>query len=285
LALAQTRIVARLLAGVLPSVEVEIVPMATRGDSTGGPLWQAGGKGLFTARLEEALRDGEIDLAVHSAKDVPIDLPEGLAIAAVPERADPADVLVCPGGSSIEGLPADSRVGTSSLRRMAQLLARRGDLRVVPIRGNVETRAAKALSAGPEGVDATILAAAGLQRIGLAQRHADHLHRLDPDRFIPAAGQGALLVQAVADGEAGRIAAAVNDRQAFDALASERGVLAALGVDCHSCIAVLIRPAGKAWRGSAMTAESDGTRMVAASAEGESAADVGEALVARLRGG
>ena len=193
LALAQTGLVARAIRRLLPSLEAEIVPVVTKGDTTTGPLWRAGGKGLFTSRLEDALRGGDIDLAVHSAKDVPTDMPGDLAISAVPERADPADVLVSPTGGSIEDLPPNARVGTSSLRRAAQLLARRPDVRVTPIRGNVETRLGKALSG--DGIDAAILAAAGLERSGLAKQHGPNICRLDPEQFLPAAGQGALLVQ------------------------------------------------------------------------------------------
>ena len=150
LAMAQSQIVADALRAVHSEIHVELLPIITGGDEQSGPLAPAGGKGLFTAELEQALRSGEIHLAVHSAKDMPAGMPEEFTIAAVPPREDPRDVFVSRAGA-IEELSAGATVGTGSLRRKAQLLAARGDLKVVPIRGNIETRLAKALDpARPE---------------------------------------------------------------------------------------------------------------------------------------
>jgi len=217
LALAQARWVAERLG------DVELVEVTTAGDLAR----DVGDKSRWTGALERALLAGEIDLAVHSAKDVPGELAPGTAIAAVPERADPLDVLV--GAPSLTALPAGARVGTSALRRRAQLLATRPDLDVVELRGNVDTRLRKL--AGGE-VDALVLAAAGLARLGRTDVVAAPLAG---DVFVPAPGQGCLLVQARDDAPA---LAAVDDDAAHLALATERDVAARLGASCHTAVGV-----------------------------------------------
>jgi hydroxymethylbilane synthase len=217
LALAQARWVAERL-----GPDVEIVEITTAGD-----LHRAeGDKSRWTGALEDALLAGETDLAVHSAKDVPGELGAGTHIAAVPPRADPRDVLV--GVPSLAALPEGARVGTSALRRRAQLLAVRPDLDVVELRGNVDTRLRK-LADGE--VDALVLAAAGLARLS---RYDVLAAPLEGDVFVPAPGQGCLLIQA----RVGTVFEALDDDDAHAALAVERGVAARLGASCHTAIGV-----------------------------------------------
>jgi len=216
LALAQARWVADRLGG-----DVELVEIVTAGD-----LADTGDKSRWTGALERALVTGEIDLAVHSAKDVPSELAPGTGIAAVPLRADPRDVLV--GAPSLPALPDGSRVGTSALRRRAQLLAVRPDLAVVELHGNVDTRLRK-LEAGE--VDALVLAAAGLARLG---RDDIETAVLEGDVFVPAPGQGCLLVQ----GPAGARLDAIDDPAARAALVAERAVVARLDASCRTPVGV-----------------------------------------------
>jgi hydroxymethylbilane synthase len=225
LALAQARWVAERLDG-----DVEIVEVTTAGDVDR----RAGDKSRWTGALEQALLAGEIDAAVHSAKDVPGELAPGTEIAAVPAREDPRDVLV--GATSLEALPQGARVGTSALRRRAQLLALRPDLDVVELRGNVDTRLRK-LAEG--GLDALVLAAAGLARL---RRDDVVVAPLEGDVFVPAPGQGCLLVQA----RTGTSLDAIDDRAARAALLEERSVVARLGASCHTPVGVHRGPDGLA---------------------------------------
>lgn len=230
LARVQTDIVRNALAGRHPDLVLAIVPISTSGDErTDVPIPDAGEIGFFTSTLQRALLDGEIDLAVHSFKDLPIDEPAGLRIAAVPERVDTRDALIARDGLQLSDLPAGATVGTSSVRRAAQVSARRPDLQPVPIRGNVETRLAK-LDAGD--YDAIVLAAAGLIRLGLE-------HRIDqwlaPPQFLPAPGQGALAIEI--RGDDARTAAVVtilDDPAVRTAVEAERQFLAAAGGGCNA---------------------------------------------------
>ncbi|HAU36818.1 MAG TPA: hydroxymethylbilane synthase, partial [Phycisphaerales bacterium] len=206
LATAQATLVVDALRRAHPGLACELAPLLTRGDRRTGPLADAGGKGLFTAELEDALRAGRIHLAVHSAKDMPAEMPAGLVIAAVPDRADPRDALVSRDGLAPADLPRGARVGTGSERRRVQLLALRDDLEIVALRGNVETRLSAALDGA---LDAVVLAMAGLERVGLAQEHATRVRPLDVATFLPAAGQGALAVQSQADSPAAALAEAI----------------------------------------------------------------------------
>jgi hydroxymethylbilane synthase len=254
LALAQARWVAYRL-----GPDVEIVEITTAGD-----LHRAeGDKSRWTGALEQALLAGEIDLAVHSAKDVPGELGAGTHIAAVPPRADPRDVLV--GVPSLAALPEGARVGTSALRRRAQLLAVRPDLDVVELRGNVDTRLRK-LADGE--VDALVLAAAGLGRLG---RDDVLAAPLEGDVFVPAPGQGCLLIQA----RAGTVFEALDDNDAHAALGVERGVAARLGASCHTAIGV--HAAGDAAR--AFAGLPDGSEWLLDEVTGE---DVADRLAERL---
>jgi hydroxymethylbilane synthase len=194
LALWQARHVAERLRGRHPGIEIELLGMTTEGDRRlGTSLARIGGKGLFVKELEQALEAGRADIAVHSMKDVPMQLPPGLGIAAIPEREDPRDAFVSTRFASLDALADGSRVGTSSLRRESQLRARHRRLQVLPLRGNVQTR----LRRLDEGrYDAVILAAAGLKRLGLEARIAG---LLEPEESLPAVGQGALGIECRVD--------------------------------------------------------------------------------------
>jgi hydroxymethylbilane synthase len=225
LALWQSRWIAARLSELGISTKVEII--RTTGDKISEvALSKAGGKGLFTKELEDALLAGSIDLAVHSLKDLPTTIPAGLALTAVPERADPRDAMV---GATLDSLPRGARVGTSSLRRAALLRHRRPDLRVEDIRGNLDTRLRK-LDEGQ--FDAIMLAAAGLKRLGWGSRIAE---TMDPGRFCPAAGQGALAVETRSDAgdEALEICSKLDHAATRFAVTAERAVLEELGGGCQ----------------------------------------------------
>jgi hydroxymethylbilane synthase len=237
LARAQTAQVCATLEQAHPGLAVDMVLIRTSGDRLSqGALAPAGGKGLFVKELEEALVGGRIDCAVHSMKDVPAALAPGLAIGAVPPRADARDVLVGGGAEGLAGLAAGTRIGTASVRRRAQLLARRRDLEVVLLRGNVDTRLRK-WRAGE--VDALLLAAAGLARPGVSE---PAVRPIDPDVLLPAVGQGALALECRADDTATRaLLAALADADAHDAVAAERAFLVAIGGDCNTPLAAHAR--------------------------------------------
>ncbi|HET8821559.1 MAG TPA: hydroxymethylbilane synthase [Thermoleophilaceae bacterium] len=221
LALAQARWVANRLSG-----EVELVPITTSGDERRRGAPEHADKSRFVKEIEEALLAGEVDLAVHSAKDVPAGLPAGLIILAVPERADARDAIC--GAPSLAGLPEGAVVGTASLRRRALLLALRPDLDVRDLRGNVDTRLRR-LADGD--FDAIVLAQAGLDRL----RRSDEGNPLDPERFTPAAGQGCLVLEARADRpEVAEAAATLTDRDALACLTAERALVRALSATCHT---------------------------------------------------
>jgi hydroxymethylbilane synthase len=258
LAVAQSRWVADALCARHAGLKVELAPIVTGGDRYVGPLHEVGGKGLFTAELESALREGAIDLAVHSAKDLPAVMSEDLAIVAVPAREDARDALVTREGGAVQSLKHGAVVGTSSPRRGAQILAMRPDVRIVSIRGNVETRLRKVLD--EQAVDATILAMAGLIRAGLLDRNSDHVCPLSLEEFIPAAGQGALAVQAaVANLRAAALAVAIDHQPSRQALEAERFVVRRLAADCRSSLAVHFRPSARGWDATLCASRPDGT--------------------------
>ena len=207
--------------------ETELLPMLTTGDRLRDvSLAQLGGKGLFVKEIEAALLERRADLAVHSAKDLPAESPDGLCLVAIPPRADPRDALVSPRAGSLAALPRGARVGTGSVRRRAQLARARPDLVLEPLRGNVPTRLGR-LDAGE--LDAVVLASAGLDRLGMAERVVE---RLDPETLLPAVGQGTLALQARSgDGLAGDLAA-LDDADAAACLSAERACLSRLGADC-----------------------------------------------------
>src|SRR3954454_1868962 len=285
LALVQARMVRAALAAADPDLAaedaVEIRVVSTTGDRVRDrPLAEIGGKGLFTKEIEDGLLDGSLDLAVHSMKDVPTFLPAGLVIAATLPRADPRDALIANGTRGIAGLPAGAVVGTASLRRAAQLLAARPDLRVVPLRGNVGTRLAK-VEAGE--VAATFLAMAGLVRLGLA---AAASAPLEPAEMLPAVAQGAVGIETRADDALHELLARVSHADTFRCMVAERAFLAALEGSCRTPIAALAELAGGRVRFAGLVARPDGTELRRLEREGpEADAEViGATAGAELRG-
>jgi hydroxymethylbilane synthase len=281
LALAQARLIAGLLG------DCEIVPMLTSGDRNppGDAPERADervageDKSRWVRELELALRSGEIDLAVHSAKDVPEELADGLSLIGAPARAAAADVLC--GARSLDALPAGARVGSSSLRRAAQLHAAREDLEIVAIRGNVDTRLRR-LASG-EGPEALVLAGAGLRRLG---RESEIGAELDPDRFVPAPGQGIIALEGRSDDVPVRAAAeSVTDADTLACLRAERALARALAATCHTPLGAYARPTGsgslrlRAWVGLP-----DGTAWVSDELSGKRAdpAALGRRVAERL---
>ncbi|MCC6849517.1 MAG: hydroxymethylbilane synthase [Deltaproteobacteria bacterium] len=258
---------------------VELITIRTSGDVATGSLAALGGKGLFVKEIEEALARGRIDLAVHSLKDVPAVLPAGLEIAATPPRADPRDVVISPVGVGLGRLPAGMRVGTSSLRRRAQLAALRPDLGVVDMRGNVDTRLRKL---GACEVDAILLAAAGLERLGLAPAG---LVAIPAARFLPAIGQGILALEVREDDAATRrVVAALDDPPTRAAAVAERAFLAAIGGDCHTPLAAYATVHRDQLRMRAIVASVDGREILGDAFDGprDAAADIGTRLAEAL---
>ena len=218
-------------------VSAEIVIIATQGDAeVDRPLHELEGKGFFTKEIEDALLAGSIDVAVHSLKDLPTQLPDGLALAVVPERHDAREALVSSGGGTrLADLPPGARVGTSSLRRVTQVRYLRPDLEVVSLRGNVPTRVRKVLAG--EGCDAALLALAGLERLGLSERVAP----IDPLEVMPAPGQGALGLEIRAgDAQTRDALRPLADAASAQAVAAERALLAALGGGCQAPVAAWV---------------------------------------------
>lgn len=244
LAAAQARAVAAAIAAASPGIRTVLVFVSTEGDrDRSTPLAALGGTGLFTRAIQEAVLRGDADLAVHSLKDLPLEGPAGLILAAVPAREDARDALVSRGGARFGDLPRGARIGTSSARRGFQVRALaaamgRTDLRFEPVRGNVPTRVRKAEAGSPEAV---VLALAGLRRLGLEGKAAQVFSL---DEILPAPGQGAVAVEAAAGSEAARFAAAIDDAAARAAVLAERAALAASGGGCHSAFAAYAETAG-----------------------------------------
>lgn len=236
LALAQSGMMQRAVAAAagLPLEQVQLVEIVTTGDRVQDRrLLEIGGKALFTKEIEEALIDGRIDLAVHSMKDVPADQPPGLTIAAVPEREDPRDAFLGRDAATFGALPPGAVLGTASLRRQAQALALRPDLRIEMLRGNVDTRLRR-LQEGD--FDAILLASAGLSRLGLAGVIGE---RLSPDAFLPAPGQGALAIQSRAEDADAPWLKALNHADTALCVEAERGAMTALEGSCRTAIGAL----------------------------------------------
>jgi hydroxymethylbilane synthase len=236
LALAQSRTVAAGLR-VASGQDVELVEITTTGDRSTAPIPQLG-VGVFVSALRDALVAKEIDLAVHSYKDLPTAPADGLVIAATPERGDPRDALVARDGLTLTGLPSGARVGTGSPRRAAQLRALDLGIQIVPIRGNVDTRLAKVGAASTDGgLDAVVLAMAGLRRLGRTDRISE---ALDPIQVLPAPAQGALAVECRADDTATQtLLAGLDDARSRAAVAAERALLAALEAGCSAPVGAL----------------------------------------------
>jgi hydroxymethylbilane synthase len=285
LALAQARMVRAQLAAAHGVAEdaIAIKVIRTTGDVIQDrPLSEVGGKGLFTKEIEQALLDGEIDLAVHSSKDMLTILPSGLVLAACLPREDARDAFVSRTAKSIADLPRGATVGTASLRRQAQVKMLRPDLRVEPLRGNVETRLKKLA----DGVaDATILALAGLKRLGLAH---EATAVLDPQQFLPAVGQGAIGLETREDDEATRgLIALINDPATLTALTAERAFLAVLDGSCKTPIAGHARIDGGTISFRGLIAKPDGSKSFETTRSGKVAdaaalgSDAGRELKAR----
>jgi hydroxymethylbilane synthase len=276
LALWQAEFVAARLAAAHPGLVVSLVPIVTEGDRIQDrSLAAEGGKGLFIKELEGALADGRADLAVHSMKDVPAVLPAGFLIAAALGRGDARDAFVSVDHDTVASLPAGARVGTSSLRRQCQLRHARPDLEIVAMRGNVDTRLAK-LDAG--SCDAIVLAAAGLERLGLASRIRA---RLEPQEMLPAVGQGIVGIECLAEQrDVVALVQTLEHRPTRLALDAERSLAAALGASCSSPIAGFATVAGDTLRLRGLVGATDGSRILADSTAG--AARDAQALGAAL---
>ena len=258
---------------------VELLGMRTQGDRwLQSPLSEVGGKGLFIKELEQALLDGRAHLAVHSMKDVPAALEAPFALPVIGFRDDVRDALVTRDGRGLADLPAGSRIGSASLRRQSQLRARRPDLQVAPIRGNVGTRLGK-LEAGE--FDALVLASAGLKRLELAHRVAEYLETEDS---LPAAGQGALGIECLADADDVRtLIDPLNDPEVSVCVSAEREVSAGLGADCSAPLGAHAVLDGGTLQLRALLASPDGSRLLRAAATGGDPRAVGGEVVASLR--
>jgi hydroxymethylbilane synthase len=280
LALWQAEHVAALLRAAHEGLEVELVPMVTEGDRIlDRALAEVGGKGLFIKELEVAMYEGHADLAVHSMKDVPADMPEGMVLATVLERADPRDAFVSNRFGALDDLPQGARVGTSSLRRQCQLRHARPDLEVIQLRGNVDTRLRK-LDEGQ--YDAIILAAAGLKRLGLDARIAS---LVPTEASLPAVGQGVIGIECRADDEATRrLVGALEHGPTLTCLEAERAFAARLQGSCQSPVAGFAELEGDRLRLRGLVGAPDGTQVFADEARGPAsgAASLGDRLASRL---
>ena len=280
LALWQANHVREALIARHPELDVELLTMTTQGDKIlDTPLAKVGGKGLFVKELETGMLEGRADLAVHSMKDVPVEIPQGLCLAAVLPREDPRDVLISNTCSSIDELPQGARLGTSSLRRQSQLRARRPDLRILDLRGNVNTRLSK-LDNGE--YDAIMLAAAGVKRMGWEARITEFLA---PEQFLPAIGQGAIGIEIRSDDARLRdLVAELNDAHTATRIAAERALNEALQGGCQVPIAGYAEISHGVILLRALVGRPDGTELVQGVISGkpEDAEELGRVLVEDL---
>lgn len=260
----QAEHIAARLRALYPEMRVRILGMTTQGDQIlDSPLSKIGGKGLFVKELETAMAEGRADIAVHSMKDVPMNLPEGFQLAAIGERDDPRDAFISNHYRRLDALPAGARVGTSSLRRECQLRARYPQLIIEPLRGNVQTRLRK-LDAGQ--YDAIILAAAGLKRLGLGARIRNEI---SPEHSLPAVGQGALGIECLAGrDDLVALLAPLNHIDSADCVRAERAMSRALGGSCQVPLGGYAEIAGDTLSLRGFVAEVDGSRIISASVSG-----------------
>ena len=276
LALWQANYVRDALLARNPGLDVELLTMTTQGDKIlDTPLAKVGGKGLFVKELELGMLEGRADLAVHSMKDVPVEFPDGLGLAAILPREDPRDALISNRFSSIDELPRGARVGTSSLRRQCQLNARRPDLEILDLRGNVNTRLKK-LDDGE--YDAILLAAAGVKRMGWEERITE---LLEPEQFIPAIGQGAIGIEIRLDDERVRgLVGELNDQQTAIRITAERALNEALQGGCQVPIAGYSEISHGVILLRALVGRPDGSELVQGVISGkpEDAAELGQVL-------
>jgi hydroxymethylbilane synthase len=279
LAFAQSTWVKQQIESRYPDLQVEMSIIKTSGDRfVDRPIAAVGGKGVFTKEIEDALLNRTIDIAVHSMKDLPTELPDSLAIVAVPVREDARDVLVTQRGLRLADLPSGARLATGSLRRQAQLLRHRGDLVIAPIRGNVDTRLRKLDDGEADGL---IMAAAGLKRIGRAERIGEYL----PDEIcVSAVAQGALAIEARADGALREMLGFLHDSLAEAETVAERALLRRLSGGCHVPIGARARAAGDVLTMIAIVASPDGVTLCQAKLTGDTrdAEKLGERLAEEL---
>lgn len=264
LALWQSKHVAALLAELNPRLRIEILPITTHGDRIlDRPLRAVGGKGLFIKELEVALKENRADIAVHSMKDVPAEIPGGLHIPAILVREDPRDVLLTNKGATLDEIPEMSRIGTSSLRRRGQILSRRDDLILCDLRGNVPTRIEK-LETGM--FDAIVLAAAGLRRLGLLR---ENYQFLGLEVMLPAIGQGAIGIECRQEDESiGELLDPLNDAATSFCVGAERAMNLILGGDCHAPVAGHAYIQGNDLTIAGLVSDVDGMRSVRSTANG-----------------
>ena len=260
----QAEHIAARLRALYPQMRVSILGMTTQGDQIlDSPLSKIGGKGLFVKELESAMAEGRAHIAVHSIKDVPMNLPEGFQLAAIGEREDPRDAFISTVHASLDALPAGARVGTSSLRRECQLRARYPQLHIEPLRGNVQTRLRK-LDEGQ--YDAIILAAAGLKRLGLGARIRNEIA---PEQSLPAVGQGALGIECLAGrDDLVALLAPLNHSDTADCVRAERAMSRALGGSCQVPLGGYAQIAGDLLSLRGFVAEIDGSRIISGSVSG-----------------
>jgi hydroxymethylbilane synthase len=262
------------------SIAVELVPIKTKGDKIlDVPLAKVGGKGLFVKEIEDALLNDRIDLAVHSMKDMPSEIPDGLCVGAIPEREIPQDVLISKKGLLLHDLMPGARIGTSSLRRSSQLLHARPDLDILPLRGNLDTRLKKLET---ENLDAIILAAAGVKRLGLENRITEYL---DENVMLPAVGQGALCIEIRQnDPEIEPIIAALNHQQSWTVVMGERAFLNRLEGGCQVPIAAHGKIEKNTFTLCGLVASVDGTTVIKETLSGheDSSESIGVNLADRL---
>ena len=279
LALAQSRWVKGQLEAHYPQMQIDLTIIKTSGDQfVDRPIAAIGGKGVFTKEIEAALLRKEIDIAVHSMKDLPTELIAGLTIAAVPTREDARDVVVSRDGRRLNDLPAGARVATGSLRRSSQLLHHRGDLSLIPIRGNVDTRLRKLDAAE---ADALIMAAAGLKRIGRQDRITEYL---SDEICVSAVAQGALGIESRDDGEMRALLAFLHDAETSAEVSAERMLLERLGGGCHVPIGARARVTGATLKMIAVVAEPSGKSLCRGEIGGKAsdAAELGRGLAEQL---
>lgn len=264
LALQQANWVKNKLEEQNPGIEILLVHIKTSGDKLDIPLFKVGGKGLFVKEIEEALERREVDLAVHSAKDLPAVIPEGLSLIAFPEREDPRDVLVARDGKKWSQIPPAGRIGTGSLRRRAQLLFMRPDLEIVPLRGNLDTRIKKILAMN---LDAVVVAAAGLRRMGWEDRITQYF---SCDQMLPAIGQGVLAVEGrLGDERVSRIVGPLNHLPTAIGMGAERSFLRRLGGGCLVPIGGLAQVEGDRVHLRGLVASPDGRRIIQGTRKGK----------------
>ena len=276
LALWQANWVQSTLSEKFPGQKVELVPIKTKGDKIlDVPLAKVGGKGLFVKEIEQALLEGRIDLAVHSMKDMPAEIPEGLCIGAIPQREDPADVLVARENLDFSNLKRGAVIGTSSLRRAAQLRHARPDISITPLRGNLDTRLKKLQT---ENLDAIVLAAAGIKRLDLTHRITEYLQA---DIMLPAVGQGALCIEMRRDDPIiAPMLATLDHANSRTVVLGERAFLNRLGGSCQVPIAGHGELFADTFSLTGLVADMDGSRIIKAQLSGP--ADSSEAIGVKL---